>query len=153
MKWSDAHIELLRRLHATKETFSQIAWSINRTFGTSFTRNAAIGQAGRLHLEARAPAGNQSARAKRIKPRVRKSYVPRPQTFEPSQIPTAFTVTLMDLEPWMCRYVEGDGPFYYCGQPAAENTSYCALHHEVCHVCSNYQRVRDTTGSPLPGGS
>jgi hypothetical protein len=161
MTWDAAKTEMLRVLHDSKLTFSQIATTINNCFGSRFSRNACIGKAARMKLAGRAPDGNRAARQS-VVPR---PYVPRKQPqkkIEPSQIPTSFTVTIMQLEPWMCRYVEGEGPFFYCGQPAfnyVDNTgtekqsAYCAMHHEVCHVQSNYQRVRTQSGSPLSGGS
>jgi GcrA cell cycle regulator len=133
MTWDAAKTEMLRQLHATKKPFSWIADAINDRFGTHFTRNAAIGKAARMQLDARAPAGNEANHVKREGPRVR-HHTPRKQTFEPSQVPSAFTVTILQLEPWMCRYVEGDGPFYFCAAPKTDDSSYCIEHKGVCHV-------------------
>lgn len=40
-------------------------------------------------------------------------------------------LTLADLEPGVCRYPYGDGPYTFCGHPVAIG-SYCGEHHALC---------------------
>lgn len=42
--------------------------------------------------------------------------------------------TLLQLRYGECRYPTGDSPFFFCGAITAhEATSYCAVHHRICH--------------------
>lgn len=51
MSWSDAHVELLRKLHSAGLSASQIAYDLCRQFpGSGYSRNAIIGKAHRLGL-------------------------------------------------------------------------------------------------------
>jgi hypothetical protein len=40
--------------------------------------------------------------------------------------------TLLDLDDNDCRYVFGDGPFLFCGDPKQDKSSYCPHHHAIC---------------------
>jgi len=66
-EWTAEHDLALRKAIAEGATYSQAASAINREFGTAFTRNAAIGRGGRLHLLTRTTASWQEARARRIR--------------------------------------------------------------------------------------
>jgi GcrA cell cycle regulator len=50
MNWPPEHDAMLRKLIEAGETFSAAAREINREFRTEYTRNAAIGRAGRMGL-------------------------------------------------------------------------------------------------------
>lgn len=40
---------------------------------------------------------------------------------------------LLDLEPNDCRYPMNEGgPFLFCAEPAAEKSSYCSHHRDLC---------------------
>ena len=62
MSWTDEKVEKLKELWTKGHTASQIAESLGGT-----TRNAVIGKAHRLNLEARAPSKNQSTNKQEVR--------------------------------------------------------------------------------------
>lgn len=105
------------------------------------TRNAVIGKLHRL--------GYSDGDRERPKERQKKTYVKRnaltklfnapdaqsypvppdrkPKLPDPSA-PVPLNLTLMDLKPESCRWPAGDGPYFFCGHPKIEHSSYCAYH-------------------------
>ena len=72
MSWTDEKVEKLRELWTKGHTASQIAESIRRYY----TRNAVIGKAHRLNLEARAPSKNLASLSSRENKQVKRSPKP-----------------------------------------------------------------------------
>ncbi len=130
MSWTDEKVEKLKELWSKGHTASQIAEVLGNT-----TRNAVIGKAHRLELEARAPSkqtfNKQSSRKnKKIQqPMSRKSRfksILLDKNFE-SEKPTS----LEGLTDSTCRWPIGhpdEEKFYFCGRKPIEDFSYCKLH-------------------------
>jgi len=130
MSWTDEKVEKLKELWSKGHTASQIAEVLGDT-----TRNAVIGKAHRLELEARAPSkqtfNKQSSRKnKKIQqPMSRKSRfksILLDKNFE-SEKPTS----LEGLTDSTCRWPIGhpdEEKFYFCGRKPIEDFSYCKLH-------------------------
>ena len=132
MSWNDKKEQKLRELWSKGHTASQIAELLGDT-----TRNAVIGKAHRLNLEARAPSKRS---------RSDKSEAPKPQTkfrgsesrkskfksilldknFEPEN-PTS----LENLTDQTCKWPSGhpdEENFYFCGRKPVDAFPYCKLH-------------------------
>ena len=132
MSWTDEKVEKLKDLWAKGHTAGEIANMLGDT-----TRNAVIGKAHRLDLEARAPSketspsGKQEARPARKaqQPMSRKSKfksILLDKNFEPEK-PTS----LEGLTDSTCRWPMGhpdEEKFYFCGRKPIEDFPYCKLH-------------------------
>lgn len=142
--WSEAQDALLKSAHDEGLSFSLIAEFINRTTGSRFSRNSAIGRAHRIKL----PSRKQETKPKTHKPRTQ--YQNRgwfragpPLPVEPIPEPPApelpfLNIALFDLEKQHCRFPSRhDDPseIRFCGQPKedANLSSYCAFHRRVCN--------------------
>jgi GcrA cell cycle regulator len=144
--WTPELSEALKACVLAGLSFAQSAAKLNSDFGTTFTRNAAIGRANRLGMQyprqARATPkpprykkrnpslrlvdGNGNSNHKRI---IETSYSDQPELRCVEIIP--LHLSLMDLERNGCRYPYGDGPFTFCGHPKQDSTSYCPAHFNL----------------------
>ena len=132
MSWTDEKVEKLRDLWKKGHTASQIAEALGDT-----TRNAVIGKAHRLNLEARAPSkqsGESTASQNRpIKrgsaPTSRKAKfqsILLDKNFEPEN-----PKSLKDLTDQTCKWPIGhpnEEKFYFCGRKPEGEFPYCKLH-------------------------
>lgn len=118
----------LRQCFEAKMTSQEIA----DEFGIS--RNAIVGKMNRLGLRRHAPgrhprsnvcALNHAKRVSRPRPVLRIVKVEGP-------IAESRNLELDALETGDCRFPYGDGPFFFCGAPRVEKSSYCAHHHLLC---------------------
>ena len=132
MSWTDEKVEKLKDLWSKGHTASEIAEILGDT-----TRNAVIGKAHRLNLEARAPSKQSSSSEKQDTKVVRKTQQPMSRkskfksilldkNFEPEK-PTS----LEGLTDSTCRWPMGhpdEEKFYFCGRKSMEKFPYCKLH-------------------------
>jgi GcrA cell cycle regulator len=152
--WQAAHSQALREYLAKGMSYSEIAEALNAKFGTSYSRNAAIGRAKRLGLAGPGrstdilqhwPERPPRARASRLS-QPRERHVPefmRPiPVFERAELPKLRCVeivprhlALVDLEPGDCRYPYGGDEegeaITFCGHPRREGSCYCAPHFHL----------------------
>jgi GcrA cell cycle regulator len=153
--WAPEHSAALREFLAAGMSFSAIAEALNRRFGTSYTRNAAIGRSKRMGLGGPDQAVRQLERALRAKPGrpkragkageagdvpVRESPAPAsPRPAEPVRLRcvgiSPRLVSLLELEPGGCRYPYGGDkegePIVFCGHPRRVGSSYCTPHFHL----------------------
>ena len=132
MSWTPEKEKKLKELWAKGHTASQIATLLGDT-----TRNAVIGKAHRLNLEARAPSKQTSFSGKQETKPARKAQQPisrkskfksilLDKNFEPEK-PTS----LEGLTESTCRWPIGhpdEEKFYFCGRKPIEDFPYCKLH-------------------------
>ena len=132
MSWTDEKVEKLKELWTKGHTASQIADILGDT-----TRNAVIGKAHRLDLEARAPSKQSSnvntkdnKQTKKIaQPASRKAKfqsILLDKNFEPEN-PTS----LENLNETTCKWPIGhpdEENFYFCGRKPEGEFPYCKLH-------------------------
>jgi GcrA cell cycle regulator len=148
--WTAAMDDALRAHVLRGLTFSQAACAITATFGVHLTRNAAIGRARRLGLQAGRRAGAPKrpvAASHRPAIKVRRRDDPLAALFAADELPplrearvTPLRIALVDLERGQCRYPYGgdDGEtISFCGHPVPDRAtktraSYCAAHAELC---------------------
>jgi GcrA cell cycle regulator len=145
VSWPEEHSSKLASFVISGEkSFAQIAAAINAEFGTSYSRNAAIGRAGRMGLanpfqvkaakkEPRLAKRTRLVRSNSNLTALRLIHVNEPTApgalrcveVESRRLP------LLELEPNDCRYPDsGDGPDHtFCGQPKLPGgSSYCPSH-------------------------
>ena len=132
MSWTPEKVEKLKNLWTKGHTASQISEMIGET-----TRNAVIGKAHRLKLEARAPSKNQNSSNKNEYKQAKRSPQPMSRkskfqsilldkNFEPEK-PTS----LENLTESTCKWPTGhpdEENFYFCGRSPEGAFPYCKLH-------------------------
>ena len=131
MSWTDEKVNKLKELWGKGHTASQIAQILGDT-----TRNAVIGKAHRLKLEARAPSKQISQNSNQTK-QVRKTSQPlsRRARFQALLLDKNFQAedpkSLEELSDKTCRWPIGhpnEKGFYFCGRTSLKDFSYCRLH-------------------------
>lgn len=134
--WTDEQIELLKAQWKTTNSCNWIAGEINRLTGSNFTRNAIIGKVHRMGLSKRV-IERQPSQPKPKKPRNRRIRPARRVVVDlfPDVVPVDFLgVPFVETTNETCMYPEGDGAhMLFCGQPRKDESSYCPVHHAICH--------------------
>lgn len=130
--WTDDHIATLRALWAADLT----AGEISRQLG-DMSRNAVIGKARRLNLEARCrrwiPVNGKVRLPRIFAPPI---FVAPPKPAEP--------VTFDQLRRHHCRFPLWNEPTdakLYCGGDKLEGSSYCQHHHRIAYQPARERRA------------
>ena len=133
MSWTSEKVEKLKELWSKGHTASQIAEMLGDT-----TRNAVIGKAHRLNLEARAPSKQSNvSRTKENKQIIRRSTAPmsRKAKFQSILLDKNFEAenpkSLEELTEETCKWPIGhpnEEKFYFCGRKPEGDFPYCKLH-------------------------
>ena len=136
MSWTDEKVEKLKELWTKGHTASQIAEVLGDT-----TRNAVIGKAHRLSLEARATSRKTTSKVATknrehiVKTDVKISKLGRKAKFKALLLDKSFEQEnpkkLEELTDETCRWPIGHPPeenFYFCGRTSLKEFSYCKLH-------------------------
>jgi GcrA cell cycle regulator len=144
VSWPENHSSKLASfILSGDKSFAQIAAAINAEFGTSYSRNAAIGRAGRMGLtnpylvkavkkEPRLAKRTRIVRSNSNSTALRLIHVNEPTT--PGALRCVEVesrgLTLLELQPGDCRYPDGDGSdITFCGQAKMDGgSSYCIGH-------------------------
>jgi len=145
MSWTDERVNLLEKLCGDELSFGQIAAEINRQTGSNFSRNAAIGAAGRRgFIKVRRVSDDQRKSFRGLNGRIvaniqRRMRKPRKGQAAPIEEhlppPRAdfLGIKFVDLADGQCRFPQGDTPnMLFCGQPVKKDSSYCPDCHAVC---------------------
>lgn len=143
--WTQEQSDALENHVKAGMSYAQAAAAINAAFGTSFTRNSAIGRANRIGLSGipreRKPRAPRAP--KQHKPRLRlmatnhgglRVMMTSESTLEELRCVEVVprNVSLLDLKSGECRYPSEDAPFTFCGHPIKPGSSYCVPHHHLC---------------------
>ena len=166
MAWTDERIAQLKAGWEGGMTASQIA----EVLGEGVTRNAVIGKAHRLGLEARpspvkageepvqaAPAAAPvaSAAPALVAPAPVAPPVARPVAKKPARTGKAARTTLLDLNEKICKWPighPGDADFHFCGKASQAGFPYCTEHCLVAYQAQLPRRDRDRRPPPqMPG--
>ncbi|OKO82725.1 GcrA family cell cycle regulator [Bradyrhizobium sp. NAS96.2] len=160
MNWLPEHSAALQDLRARGLSYSEIADTINATFNTAYTRNAALSRAQRLglagldrpepslpgRLEPPKPVLPELPRIRRLpdgqaEPKLALLRCPKifAESVEMPQLRCAAIaprhLSLLDLKPGDCRYPYGgdaDGDtMTFCGHPRRSGSSYCSPHFHL----------------------
>lgn len=164
MSWTDERIELLRTSWESGMTASQIA----ETLGEGISRNAVIGKAHRLGLQARpspvklgeAAAGVADvviAAVEGVAEGIAAAAAPRPAVKRPSRaapVKPART-TLLDLSEKVCKWPighPGETDFHFCGKAAQTGFPYCTEHCAIAYQAQLPRRDRSRPPPPVMPG-
>ena len=154
MSWTDEKVEKLKELWTKGHTASQIAEALGDT-----TRNAVIGKAHRLNLEARAPSKNSGTPTARDNRQVRRSPAPtsRKAKFQSILLDKNFEPEnpkqLEELTDDTCRWPIGhpyEKQFYFCGRTSMDKFPYCKLHVLYAFQPKNAKEEDQITDEDLP---
>jgi GcrA cell cycle regulator len=146
--WTPENVEILKEQWTLGTSVRAIAVMVGST------RNAVIGKAARLALpmheaarrrpevprkrpEKKPKAKPHRGRKRRAKTRPTPQGAPLPPPAPSPPPPPAAVqrITFAGLLRHHCRYpVTADAPFLFCGHIRQERSSYCSLHHALCHV-------------------
>ncbi|SRR6266567_4143171 len=145
--WTPPQDEMLKRLIARGISHTDVAARINKTFGTTYTRNSTIGRSSRKKFKSKIPVGGHKSKKRRglkkqAKPERSERTMFKPMS-GPKLIPAELAppqvieieprrVTLLELRTGECRWpISGypvDEPLYFCGLNAEIDKPYC-WHH------------------------
>lgn len=136
--WTEEFTDRLRILWGEGLSFAQIAARME------VTRNSVIGRAHRIELNGRTYANTKrtpeqiemtrrrALERNNIRRRKMRAEAPRISEAKLTELRCVEIeprhLSLLDLCPHDCRYVYGDSPFTFCGQPKLEGSSYCGPH-------------------------
>ena len=133
MSWTAEREEKLRQLWRKGHSASQIASMLGDT-----TRNAVIGKAHRLNLEARTVSKNSATNTNKQKnnlPEVKMQKLGRKARFKALLLDKNFEqenpIKLEELTDKTCRWPNNhphEEKFYFCGRKPMEKFPYCKLH-------------------------
>ena len=132
MSWTNEKVEKLKHLWTKGHTASQIAEMLGDT-----TRNAVIGKAHRLDLEARAPSKQHNTPKSRDSRQIKRTAAPtsRKAKFQSILLDKNFEPenpkSLEDLTESTCKWPVGhpnEEKFYFCGRKPEGEFPYCKLH-------------------------
>ncbi len=166
MAWTDERIAQLKAGWEGGMTASQIAEQL----GEGVTRNAVIGKAHRLGLEARpspVKAGEEAEStpvAAAAAPSAAPSVVahapaapaaPRPVAKKPGRTGKTAKTSLLDLNEKVCKWPighPGDSDFHFCGKASQAGFPYCTEHCLIAYQAQLPRRDRDRRPPPqMPG--
>ena len=132
MSWTEEKVAKLKELWSKGHTASQIAEALGDT-----TRNAVIGKAHRLDLEARAPSKQSSQSSTSVNRPVRRgsASISRKAKFQSILLDKNFEPenpkSLEELTDQTCKWPIGhpnEEKFYFCGRKPEGEFPYCKLH-------------------------
>jgi GcrA cell cycle regulator len=151
LSWEEAHSAALRDYIEKGMSFSEAARTLNKRFGTAYSRNAAIGRARRMGLSSPERV-DRTGQPKPPKPTVARLRKRRERAFsgfsaggDVRERAAALRLrcvavnprhlSLIELEARDCRYpyggdAEGE-PITFCGHPRREGSSYCVSHFHL----------------------
>ena len=155
MSWTSEKVEKLKELWSKGHTASQIAGMLGDT-----TRNAVIGKAHRLNLEARAPSKQSSLpKSRENRQIIKRSPAPmsRKAKFQSILLDKNFEAEnpkkLEELDDSTCRWPNGhpdQSDFYFCGRKPVEKFSYCKLHILYAFQPKNAKEEDQITEEDIP---
>jgi GcrA cell cycle regulator len=167
MSWTDDRIEMLKSHWEAGMTASQIAEAL----GQGVSRNAVIGKAHRLGLEARpSPVKVSDAAIAVIEAVVAAvegaiegiTAAPPPPAKAPPKRPARAAApakpaktTLLDLSEKVCKWPighPGETDFHFCGKPAQASFPYCSEHCAIAYQAQLPRRDRSRPPPPVMPG-
>ncbi|MBC7496833.1 MAG: GcrA cell cycle regulator [Sphingomonadaceae bacterium] len=162
MSWTDDRIEMLRAHWDAGMTASQIAEAL----GEGVSRNAVIGKAHRLGLEARpspvkvteavsAVVNAVVAAAEGVMAAVTAPKVPPKRPSRAVAPVKPARTTLLDLSEKVCKWPighPGEKDFHFCGKAAQASFPYCTEHCAIAYQAQLPRRDRSRPPPPVMPG-
>ena len=153
MSWTEEKVNKLKELWGKGNTASQIAEIIG-----GLSRNAVIGKAHRLNLEARAPSKQSSLpKSRENRQIIKRSPAPmsRKAKFQSILLDKNFEAenpkSLEELTEETCKWPIGhpnEEKFYFCGRKPEGDFPYCKLH--VLYAFQPKNQKEDDLGDEIP---
>ncbi len=161
MSWTDDRIEMLKAHWDAGKTASQIAEAL----GEGVSRNAVIGKAHRLGLEARPSPVKVSevvaavvdavvGAAESVVAAVTAPKVPK-RPSRPAVPAKPVRTTLLDLSEKVCKWPighPGETDFHFCGKAAQASFPYCTEHCAIAYQAQLPRRDRSRPPPPVMPG-
>lgn len=164
MSWTDDRIEMLKAHWEAGMTASQIAEAL----GQGVSRNAVIGKAHRLGLEARPSPVKIGEAASAVVHAVvaaaegvveglstPASKTPPKRPARPAAPVKPAKTTLLDLSEKVCKWPighPGETDFHFCGKPAQASFPYCSEHCAIAYQAQLPRRDRSRPPPPVMPG-
>lgn len=158
MSWTDERIELLRKSWESGMTASQIA----EVLGEGISRNAVIGKAHRLGLQARpSPVRGSEERVELASPVASEAPVaaaallPARKPARPATPAKAAKTSLLDLSEKVCKWPighPGENDFHFCGKASSPGFPYCPEHCAIAYQAQLPRRDRSRPPPPMMPG-
>ena len=155
MSWTPEREEKLKELWKKGDTASQIAALLGNT-----TRNAVIGKAHRLNLEARAISKRSAPKVNtenNVKPETKIQKHGRKARFRALLLDKSFEPEnpkkLEELTDETCKWPVGhpyEATFYFCGRKPMEKFPYCKLHVLYAFQPKNAKEEDQITEEDIP---
>ena len=155
MSWTPERVEKLKELWKKNHSASQIATMLGDT-----TRNAVIGKAHRLNLEARAISKKSTPKANtenNVKSELKTQKLGRKARFKALLLDKSFEQEnpkkLEELTDETCRWPIGhpyEEKFYFCGRKPMEKFPYCKLHVLYAFQPKNAKEEDQITEEDIP---
>ena len=155
MSWTTERENKLRELWKKGHSGSEIANILGNT-----TRNAVIGKAHRLKLEARSTSKKLSSKEKKEKdsvPEIKSQKLGRKARFQALLLDKNFEeenpTTLEDLTDKLCRWPLGEKmqpAKFFCGRKPVEKFPYCKLHLLFAFQPKNAKEEDQITDEDIP---
>ena len=155
MSWTPEREDKLRELWKKGRTASQIASLLGNT-----TRNAVIGKAHRLNLEARAVSKRSTFKVNKennVKTEIKTQKLGRKARFKALLLDKSFEQEnpkkLEELTDETCRWPIGhpyEEKFYFCGRKSLEKFPYCKLHVLYAFQPKNAKEEDQITEEDIP---
>ena len=155
MSWTPEREGKLRDLWKKGHSASQIATMLGET-----TRNAVIGKAHRLNLEARAVSKKSTPKVNsttNVKPELKIQRLGRKARFKALLLDKSFEqenpIKLEELTAQTCRWPNNhpeDKDFYFCGRKPMEKFPYCKLHVLYAFQPKNAKEEDQITEEDIP---
>ena len=155
MSWTPERVEKLKELWKKNYSASQIASMLGDT-----TRNAVIGKAHRLNLEARAISKKSAPKINtesNVNPELKSQRLGRKARFKALLLDKSFEQEnpkkLEELTDETCRWPIGhpyEANFYFCGRKPMEKFPYCKLHVLYAFQPKNAKEEDQITEEDIP---
>ena len=155
MSWTPEKEKELKELWKKGHTASQIAGMLGDT-----TRNAVIGKAHRLNLEARAVSKKSTLKVNKennVRPEIKTPKLGRKARFKALLLDKSFEQEnpkkLEELTDETCRWPLGhpyEEKFYFCGRKPMEKFPYCKLHVLYAFQPKNAKEEDQITEEDIP---
>ena len=155
MSWTPEREKKLKELWKIGHTASQIASLLGNT-----TRNAVIGKAHRLNLEARAVSKKSTLKVNKennVKTEIKTQKLERKARFKALLLDKNFEkenpIKFYEITDKTCRWPIGhphESSFYFCGRTPMEKFPYCKLHVLYAFQAKNEKEEDKITEEDIP---
>jgi GcrA cell cycle regulator len=146
--WTGERDEAIKRHLGEGLSHAETAAAVNFQFHTDYSRNAVIGRANRIGIRSLCQPHHGNGMRK-VKPKPSPNFRPKPRLPKPvfacddaghrvAEV-APLNLPLLELEPGMCRWPYGDGPYVFCAHQVNGEASYCEPHMALSLRADTYR--------------